>query len=620
MTDKKATNMERRKDAQLYCALFEHNPLEIIVVDLEGRIVKYNMAKRNSGDRLPNIGDVMYRDYAGRHKNDMYQEMMECLKSGKTKIFPEQVYGDKILSITIAAFPMGAAITAVDITDLKLAEKKLHQQSQAMEASIDGLAILSAEQKFIYVNGSYAEIYGYDRSELVGKSCHLLYDEEELEKIEDNILLELRNNKCYKGVTRGRKKDGSSFFQEISLTALENDSIVCVVRDITERVMAEKEKQMFEESLRMMDKMRAIVTLAGGFAHNFNNILTVILGNALMAAMSMGKSDPNYYRIKQIEEQVKRGSDLAGQLLGFARVEKYDVKTTDMNYFLGKISRMLAQARKEFSISFHMNDGLYPADIDVGQMEQVLTNLFFNACDAMPGGGDIVLSADNWIIGKDSALPLKPGRYIKISMADRGVGMDDETKKRIFEPFFTTKEIGKGSGLGLATVYGIIKGHEGIIDVFSEPGNGATFSIYLPASNSDVIADKVENRSIAIGSGAILLVDDEQSALSINKEILELMGYRVYTALSGKQAISIYQKRGDMIDLVILDMIMPEMSGRKTFELLQKINPRIKAMLLTGYARNEEAEAIMSQGCCGFFQKPFDASQISREIKRVLDE
>jgi signal transduction histidine kinase len=453
----------------------------------------------------------------------------------------------------------------------------------------------------------------------MGKSCHLLYEEEELKKVEGKILLELRDNRYYRGITQGKKKDGSCFFQEISLTAIESGDIVCVVRDITDRMQAEKERQSLEENLRMMDKMKAIGTLASGIAHNFNNILTIIMGNASMALMSMDPSDPNFDRLKQIEYQVKRGSNLAGQLLGFARVGKYDIKTTNMNDFLEKISFMLVQARKEFSISFDMNKNLYPVDIDAGQMEQVLTNLFFNACDAMPGGGSIVLSADNLIIEDDSKLSLKAGRYVKVSMSDQGVGMDDETKKRIFEPFFTTKEVGRGSGLGLATVYGIIKGHEGIIDVSSEPSKGTTFSIYLPASNSDVVADKIENRNIDIGSGTILLIDDEQSALSVNAEILQQLGYRICQASSGQQAVDIFKERED-IDLVILDMIMPGMSGRKTFEFLKEINPDIRIILLTGYSRNEEAEFIMKQGCCGFFQKPFDTSQLSRAIKRILRE
>jgi two-component system, cell cycle sensor histidine kinase and response regulator CckA len=259
--------------------------------------------------------------------------------------------------------------------------------------------------------------------------------------------------------------------------------------------------------------------------------------------------------------------------------------------------------------------------VDRGQMEQVFMNLFVNAWQAMPGGGEIYLETENVLLEDARAVScaVRPGKYVKISVTDSGTGMDEKTRERIFDPFFTTKGMGRGTGLGLATVYGIIKGHGGAIHVYSEPGHGTTFSIYLPASKREVIREKGEAGTVARGTETILLVDDEKMVLEVSREMLESLGYRVYAAGSGQEALAVYMEKRKEIALVLLDMIMPGISGGETFDRLRAIDPAIRVLLSSGYSINGEARHILDRGCNGFLQKPFHLEQLSRKVRETLD-
>jgi CheY-like chemotaxis protein len=308
-------------------------------------------------------------------------------------------------------------------------------------------------------------------------------------------------------------------------------------------------------------------------------------------------------------------------LLGFARGGRYDVKPTDMNDILQKSSSMFGRAKKEIFIHRKYGKDLWPAEVDRGQMEQVFMNLYVNAWQAMPGGGEIYLETENVHFDDAQAFSysVTAGKYVKISVTDTGIGMDEKTRVRIFDPFFTTKGMGRGTGLGLATVYGIIKGHKGMITVYSEPGHGTTFNIYLPASEKEVAKEKKATTTIAKGTETILLVDDEKMVLEVNKEMLEFLGYRIYAAGSGQEAIAVYMEKGREVDLVILDMVMPGISGGETFDRLRKIDPDVKVLLSSGYSITGEARTIMGRGCNGFIQKPFQLEKLSGKIRNMLD-
>jgi PAS domain S-box-containing protein len=394
-----------------------------------------------------------------------------------------------------------------------------------------------------------------------------------------------------------------------------------VIRDITEHKQAEEEKRILEERLQHADKMESIGTLAGGIAHDFNNLLMGIQGHASLTLLDLDPSHPHYERLKSIEEQVQSGADLTRQLLGFARGGRYEVKPADMNDIIKETSSMFGRTKKEITIQRKYGKDLRPVEVDRGQMEQVFVNLYVNAWQAMPGGGKIYLETEDVLLDDEQAVPyaVAPGRYVKISVTDTGTGMDEKTCERIFDPFFTTKEMGRGTGLGLATVYGIIKGHKGIIHVDSELGQGTTFTIYLPASEKEVVKAEKATGTTVKGTETILLVDDEKMVLEVSKAMLESTGYRVYATGSGQEALAVYMEKQKEIDLVILDMIMPGISGGETFDRLREINPGIKVLLSSGYSIEGEAQTIMDRGCNGFLQKPFRLANLSRKVREMLD-
>jgi PAS domain S-box-containing protein len=386
------------------------------------------------------------------------------------------------------------------------------------------------------------------------------------------------------------------------------------------RKQAEEEKQRLEERLTHAEKMEALGTLAGGISHDFNNLLMGIQGYASLTLLDLDASHPHYERMKKIEEHVESGANLTKQLLGVARGGRYDVIPIDMNDVLEKSASMFGRTKKELSIYRKSRKDLWPVEVDRGQMEQVFMNLYVNAWQAMPLGGEISLETENVILTDEQAIPyaITPGKYVKISVTDTGMGMDEKTMKRIFDPFFTTKKMGKGTGLGLATVYGIIKGHKGVIHVDSELGQGTTFTIFLPASEKEVVKEGTAIEAIATGMETILLVDDEKMIIEVSRELLASMGYRVYACGSGQEAIAIYMEKHKEIDLVILDMIMPGISGGETFDRLRKINSGIRILLSSGYSINGQAQEILDRGCNGFIQKPFRLELLSRKVREIL--
>jgi PAS domain S-box-containing protein len=389
-----------------------------------------------------------------------------------------------------------------------------------------------------------------------------------------------------------------------------------------QRDRQERERTHLEAQLVQAQKLEAIGTLAGGIAHDFNNILMAIQGRASLMLLHEGDESPYGEDLRAIEGLVARAADLTKQLLGFARGGKYEVKVTDLNELISKNSEIFGRTKKEVKIHRRFAEGLWMVKVDRGQIEQVLLNLYVNAWQAMPGGGELYLQTENVVLDETYVKPFKVtrGNYIKVTVTDTGVGMDEETQQRIFEPFFTTREFGRGTGLGLAMVYGIVKNHGGIINVYSEQGHGTTFTIYLPASGTDVTGEEQASAEIVRGEGTILLIDDEEMIREVGVRILEALGYRVIAAGSGDEAMEVYRERSGEIDLAIVDMIMPGVSGGAVFDRLRGINPKVKVLLASGYSLNGEARGILERGCDGFIQKPFDVRVLSRKVREIMDK
>ena len=397
--------------------------------------------------------------------------------------------------------------------------------------------------------------------------------------------------------------------------------VLGVIQDVTDKKVKEQEHIKLLAQLQQAQKMEAIGTLAGGIAHDFNNLLMAIQGRASIMLMNKDSSHPDIRHLKGIEDDIESAADLTRQLLGFARGGKYEVRPTDLNEVIKKQNRMFGRTKKEISIRGKYEKDLWSVEVDRGQFEQVLLNLYVNAWQAMPGGGDLYLKTENVTINRTDVKPfsIEPGRYVKISVTDTGVGMDKKTREKIFEPFFTTKEMGRGTGLGLASAYGIIKNHGGFINVYSEKGHGATFNIYLPASEKEVIEEKKPAGETVSGTETVLFVDDEDMIIELAEELFEGLGYKVLTAGSGREAIETYEKNKERIDMVLLDMVMPDMGGDETYDKLKKINPDIKVLLASGYSMNGQATEIMDRGCSGFIQKPFKMRELSQKLREILD-
>ncbi len=398
--------------------------------------------------------------------------------------------------------------------------------------------------------------------------------------------------------------------------------ILNVARDIAARIEAEKEKKHLESQLIHSQKMEAVGTLAGGIAHDFNNLLMGIQGYISLMRLQTDPEDPNDEYIQGIENAVMNAANLTNQLLGFARKGKYTLKQTSLNSIVENSTKMFTRTRKEIVTHKKLQDKLWSVKVDPGQIEQVLINLYLNAWHAMADGGDIYIQTENIYLGDEYCRPFEvpPGNYVKVSVTDTGAGIDQDIIERIFEPFFTTKDVGKGTGLGLASAYGIIKNHNGIIRVYSEKDHGTTFNIYLPASDLEEVKAAEVSTEMVKGNEAILLVDDEEGTIQVEKLMLRELGYQVVPALSGKEAIALYKEKMVDLDLVALDMIMPEMNGKDTYDALKKINPDVKVLLVSGYSLNKQIEDLMDRGCNGFIQKPFDIVQLSQKLREVLEE
>jgi two-component system cell cycle sensor histidine kinase/response regulator CckA len=515
----------------------------------------------------------------------------------------------------------------------RLADNALRASEEKYRTIVEGLEEgyfeIDLDQNLTFFNDPLCKILGYSPDELSGKNTRAFTSQATIRKM-DQIYAELKETGEPIRVTDydATGKAGNRIALELTASLLRDSNgspigFRGVLRDVSERKEAEAQSRKLEIQVRQAQKMESIGTLAGGIAHDFNNILMGIQGNASLMALKTDLAHPNYEKIKNIESYVENGTELTRQLLGFARRGKYHAIATDLNDVIDKSATLFGRTKKEIRIQRDLVADIWTVEVDRGQIEQALLNLYVNAWQAMPQGGDLYLKTENVILDAEfvNAKPYKveAGDYIKITVTDTGIGIDQETRERIFEPFFTTKEMGRGTGLGLASVYGVIKNHEGYINVYSEIDQGTTFTIYLPASRKK-IQKQTEKAvaSVALGTGTLLLVDDEEMIIKVGKELLQELGYQVMSALSGQEAIELYKKNADKIDLVIMDMIMPGMSGGETFDRLKEINPEIKVLLSSGYSINGQASKILERGCDGFIQKPFNLIQLSDKIQSII--
>lgn len=489
-----------------------------------------------------------------------------------------------------------------------------------LHSSADAIVIYDLEGTVKYISPVFTQIFGWTLEELKGKQIPFLPEFEKESTMAIIKDLVEKGTPCHGFETKRYTKDGRLL--EVSISASRYDDhqgkpagTLVILRDISE-------KKKFEAKLQYMERMEAIGTLAGGIAHDFNNLMMGMQGNISLILYDADFSHPYNERLKNIEKLIQSGSELTRQLLGYARKGKYEVKLINLNQIVKYNSETFGRTRKNITIHREFAEDLLAIKADESQIGQVLINLYINAADAMPGGGELILKTMNVTHKKmkNKRYDPKPGRYVLLQVTDNGTGMDEKTMERIFEPFFTTKEMGGGSGLGLASVYGIIKGHGGYIEVDSEKGLGTTFSIYLPASDQSVQKASEPYEQIIKGDKTVLLVDDEEIVIDVAVQLLKKLGYNVIEAGSGKEAIQLFGEWCDKIDMVILDMIMPDIGGGEVYDRIKEIDPQVKVLLSSGYSIDGQATDILERGCNSFIQKPFNMAVLSNKIREVLNK
>ncbi|MCB2185009.1 MAG: response regulator [Deltaproteobacteria bacterium] len=402
--------------------------------------------------------------------------------------------------------------------------------------------------------------------------------------------------------------------------------LMFVGRDISQRRQEEEEKRLLQTQLAQAQKMEALGTLAGGIVHDFNNILSGILGYSELALASVRQGQASPRELEQIIKFTTQAQDLIKQILAFSRKNEPQLSPLNLNKVIHDVISLVERSiPRMISLKLHLAPGLRLVNGDANQIDQVLLNLATNAKDAMPGGGKLILQTENVTLEEEYAsthLELAPGDYVRLTVTDTGQGMDRDTLAHIFEPFFTTKSLGEGTGLGLASVFGIIKGHGGHIICYSQPGQGTSFKIYLPTLPSGETMgpeQKREVESFPRGSETILLVDDEQFLLEIATRFLETQGYRVLTARHGEEALHLYQEQSATIDLVVLDLNMPGMGGSQCLREIRQIRPDAAVVIASGYLRDLAVRDISTAGAAGYLEKPYKRSTLLRTIREVLD-
>ncbi len=627
ITERKQAEERLQKEVREKSIILDTMSEIVVYIDREYNVIWANQAMHKAFNLSPETyhGRKCYEIH-GREDRCPFCPAIKAMETGEPQIHPDlDSYGKRWI---LRGYPVrneqgeiiGAVEIVTDVTESRNAEDALRQSEEKYKLLVENanMAIIIAQDFLLkYANPKASDMIGYSNKELLEMPMAKFAHPDDWAMAIDIHQKRLRGEPLPPSyIARVVHKNGDALWGEftgVAITWEGKPATMNFVKDVTQQ-------KKLEEQLLQAQKLEAIGTLAGGIAHDFNNLLMGIQGYASLMLLDMDSSHPYFRKLKSIEQQVQSGANLTKQLLGFARGGKYEVKATNLNKFILHNSELFGRTKKEITIHRFFAGDLWSVEIDRGQIDQVLLNLYINAWQAMPGRGSLYLETQNVILGEGDvqAYEIPPGRYVKVSIRDTGMGMDEATCRRIFDPFFTTKEMGRGVGLGLASAYGIICNHGGIITVDSEKGKGTAFNIFLPATENRVEGEAAPASAIHRGHETILIVDDEAINIEVIGAMAKKLGYQVVTADSGQEAVKQYRLDSTAIDLVILDAIMPGLSGSDTFEILRAINPRIKVILASGYSLNELTSKMMERGVRAFIQKPFRIEDIAATIKTVL--
>ncbi len=521
----------------------------------------------------------------------------------------------------------GNAAVARRMPDVRTVTGKLES---VFRATSIGMTI-NVARTIVAVNDSMCELLGYEADAIIGQSARMFYaTDAEFDRVAHFLYEPLSRVGRASMEASFRRKDGAVLVVLLTAALFDRDDpasgYVVTVQDLTARLQAEDEKRKLEEELQQAMKMEAVGRLAGGVAHDFNNLLTVIAGNVELTKREMAKDSPILEYMNEIAEAARSAASLTRQLLSFSRRQVVEPRVLDLNELVRHFDRMLARLLGEdVTRKLALSAELGSVRVDPGQYEQVLANLAVNARDAMPTGGTLVIETRN-IDLDDAYCAMHPqtraGRYVLLSVSDTGHGMTDEVKQRLFEPFFTTKPVGLGTGLGLATTFGIVKQSGGSIEVYSELGLGATFKIYLPRVDElpEAAVPTLSTSATATGHEAILLVEDHEGVRAFARTLLRKLGYQVLSASNGKAARDLAQGHAGPIDLLITDVIMPGLNGRQLAMQLTEQRPDLRVLFTSGYAEDVVVHHGVLDPNVHFIGKPYSLASLSTKIRSILDQ
>ena len=636
------TNQELQRQKTELRLLFDWMPAMVWFKNTENGILRANKrAAEVTGKPVEEIEGKPSLEIYSKTEAKYYSDDLEVIRSGAPKLGIIEtlrnrqgkelwIQTDKVPVCDVDGKVTGIIVMSQDITERKRAEESLRLLSSAVEQTKESIVITDAEldlpgPKILFVNPAFTKMTGYNEADVIGQTPRILQGPRTDRIVLNRLRKNLEQGDVFEGEAINYRKDGTEFNLEWQIAPLRNADekithYVAVQHDVTER--KRMETQLFQSQ-----KMETVGKLAGGFAHEFNSILTAIIGQSELLLGDLPAGSPLVKNATEINKAAGRAAKLTRQLLAFGRKQFLQPEALDLNRVIAGMEAMLHHLMDgEVDTQIVPTGDLHTVKADAGQIEQVIMNMAMNAADAMPNGGKIMLETANVTFDEQSVgryPELKPGDYVMLAITDTGTGMSDEVKARVFEPFFTTKDVGQGTGLGLSTCYGIIKQSGGHISVYSEPGHGTIFKIYLPRAEAQakIPIFRLDSPDLPRGTETILLVEDNPALREMAATLLRRLGYTVLTAANGVEALSLkHERTSGHIDLLFTDVVMPHMSGKELADRMQALFPHTKILFTSAYTEN----AIVHQGVLdkgvALLQKPFTPSALAHKLRQVLDQ
>ncbi|MHB1390836.1 MAG: PAS domain S-box protein [Thermoleophilia bacterium] len=643
ITERLQAQVDLQESEELFRSLFENAPIGLGVVGLDDHLLRVNPALCNflgySEDELlgRTVAEVTHpkdRELEASKKSAILDDSHKTFQIEKRYLHADGriIWGQ--LSVSPLNDQQGNTMYFLgqveDINARRQAEDELRESEaqfrMLFDQATDAIFILDLNGNFIDINQTGYDRLGYGREEMLAVHLSELVSPDSAAKMPERLQrLETGGHEMFESAHL--KKDGTFMPVEVNIRQFDfrgQKCVFAVARDITERQAAATEKEKLQAQLMQAGKMEAVGRLAGGVAHDFNNMLGAILGNAELAMMEARETDPIYDNLQEITQAARRSADLTRQLLAFARKQSINPQVMDLNARVtGMLKRVERLVGEDIRLSWKPGPDLPPVRMDPTQVDQLLINLAVNARDAIAGVGIIAIETETVVLDEAfcrNHVGSMPGDYVELEVSDDGRGMGKEVLDQLFQPFFTTKEIGQGTGLGLAMVYGIVKQNAGFISVYSEPEEGTTFRIYLPAARGEAETQlQAKPEKSAGGTETILIVEDERAILDIATRVLEESGYTVLAAATPGEAIDLVSGYAGPVHLLITDVIMPEMNGKDLRDQVRARLPEIKVLFMSGYTADVITQRGVLDEDIDFLQKPFSISSLKEMVREVLD-